>query len=153
MRTINELFEEYGSSHQHPVNVAIHKIAVPAITVSTLGMLWSLPFFFESYSWLNWASLITVAALLYYFRLSKKLALGFAAIAAIIFYLLWWLSFMRQISLFVPMLVVFVVAWVLQFVGHHIEGRRPSFMKDVQFLLIGPLWILGHFYRFVQIRW
>jgi uncharacterized membrane protein YGL010W len=43
--------------------------------------------------------------------------------------------------------VIFVVGWIGQFIGHAIEGKRPSFMKDIQFLLIGPLWLLGHLYR------
>jgi len=50
-------------------------------------------------------------------------------------------------------IAVFVAAWVGQFVGHRIEGRKPSFVEDVRFLLVGPAWLLGDFYRRVGIRY
>lgn len=37
---------------------------------------------------------------------------------------------------------IFVVAWIAQFYGHHVEGKKPSFFADLQFLMIGPLWLL-----------
>ncbi len=43
--------------------------------------------------------------------------------------------------------VVFVLAWIGQFVGHRIEGRKPSFLEDVKFLLVGPAWLLSFVYR------
>src|SRR5262249_2722390 len=55
---------------------------------------------------------------------------------------------------FLPSLVaVFVAAWIAQFVGHSIEGRKPSFFEDLQFLLIGPLWLLADGYRRVGTRY
>ncbi len=50
-------------------------------------------------------------------------------------------------------LVVFVVAWIGQFIGHKIEGKKPSFLQDLQFLLIGPVWLLGFIYRNLGIRY
>jgi uncharacterized membrane protein YGL010W len=49
--------------------------------------------------------------------------------------------------LWLTSVVIFVVAWIGQFVGHALEGKRPSFFKDLQFLLIGPLWLLATAYR------
>ena len=96
--------------------------------------------------WLNWATLAAAAALLYYLTLSPALAAGvlvaFAVLLAItrgLTHLLW--------PLWVTSFVIFIVAWIGQFVGHAIEGRRPSFFKDLQFLLIGPLWLLAAAYR------
>ena len=43
--------------------------------------------------------------------------------------------------------MVFVLAWIGQFIGHLIEGKRPSFFKDLQFLLIGPAWLMAFVYR------
>ena len=43
--------------------------------------------------------------------------------------------------------VLFVAAWVFQFAGHEVEGRKPSFFKDLQFLLIGPAWLMHFIYR------
>ena len=50
-------------------------------------------------------------------------------------------------------LAIFVVAWIGQFIGHAIEGRRPSFFKDLQFLLIGPIWLLAFVYRSIGLRY
>src|SRR5450830_683990 len=46
-------------------------------------------------------------------------------------------------------LAVLVAAWIGQFIGHKIEGKKPSFFEDLRFLLIGPLFVLSVFYR----RW
>ncbi|WP_291074819.1 MULTISPECIES: Mpo1-like protein [unclassified Empedobacter] len=50
-------------------------------------------------------------------------------------------------------LVVFIITWLLQFVGHKIEGKKPSFLKDLQFLLVGPIWLLGFILRKVGIKY
>jgi uncharacterized membrane protein YGL010W len=48
-------------------------------------------------------------------------------------------------------LFVFVLAWIGQFIGHKIEGKKPSFIKDIQFLLIGPIWLLSDIYNKLKI--
>ena len=50
-------------------------------------------------------------------------------------------------KLFTISLVLFVVAWIGQFIGHKLEGAKPSFFKDLQFLLIGPAWLLSFIYK------
>ena len=60
--------------------------------------------------------------------------------------IVYWLDTLSW-PLWLTCLVIFVIGWIGQFIGHAIEGKRPSFMKDIQFLLIGPLWLLGHLYR------
>jgi uncharacterized membrane protein YGL010W len=49
------------------------------------------------------------------------------------------------------MLAVFAIAWLGQFIGHKVEGAKPSFFKDLQFLLIGPLWLLSYVYQ--RLHW
>ena len=44
-------------------------------------------------------------------------------------------------------LLIFIIAWVGQFIGHKIEGQKPSFFEDIQFLLIGPAWIISFIYK------
>ena len=96
--------------------------------------------------WLNWATLAAATALIYYLVLSPALALGtlvvFVGLLAITHTLaqLPW-------PLWLTSIVIFVIAWIGQFIGHAVEGKRPSFFKDVQFLLIGPLWLLAAAYR------
>ncbi|MBV9698119.1 MAG: DUF962 domain-containing protein [Gammaproteobacteria bacterium] len=148
MRAVGDWLTEYGDSHRHPTNKLLHWICVPSIVLALLGALWSLPVpaAFAPYAALNWAGFACLAALLYYLTLSPALAAGmlFAflallAVTAALAQLPW--------PLWLTSLVIFVLAWAGQFAGHAVEGRRPSFFKDLQFLLIGPLWLLAAAYR------
>ena len=153
MRSVNDLLTEYGSSHQDPTNKRLHWICVPPIVLSVLGLLWWIPVpaaFSAVSPWLNWATLGTVAGLAYYLMLSPALAV----VALVAFVAL--LGVTHELArlpwpLWLTSMVIFVIAWIGQFIGHAIEGKRPSFFKDLQFLLIGPLWLLAAGYRRLSI--
>ena len=141
MRKIDELFERYGESHRNPANKAIHWICVPLITWSVLAALWA---------WYPVAAYAGIGlALVFYAWLSPSLALGMLAVFALMVYPLTLLG----TRAFTVAAVVFVLAWIGQFIGHMIEGRKPSFFDDVKFLLIGPAWLLGFVYRRVGISY
>lgn len=149
MRPADDWFNDYGESHQNPTNKTIHWICVPLILLTVLGMLWAAPVpaaMAGVSSWLNWATVVMVLALIYYFALSPSLGAGMTIVLALFAYILHTLE-----SAGLPMMTasvgVFVLAWIGQFVGHHIEGKKPSFFKDIQFLMIGPIWLLGFIYR------
>lgn len=129
------MFERYGESHRNPTNKAIHWICVPLITWSALAALWA---------WSPLAAYVGIAlAAAFYAWLSPTIALGMLAVAALMIYPLTLLAG----HVLVVAAVVFVVAWIGQFIGHHIEGRKPSFFEDLKFLLVGPAWLLGFVYR------
>ena len=149
MRTVQQWFGEYGESHTHPRNELLHIICVPLIVLTVIGFLWSIPVpaaIADQSSWLNWATIAIALAVVYYFTLSATLGAGAAIGLGILAYIVSWLDTLAW-PLWATCLVIFVIAWIGQFVGHNIEGKRPSFFKDLQFLLIGPLWLLGHLYR------
>jgi uncharacterized membrane protein YGL010W len=149
MRTVTDWLAEYGKSHQNPTNKLLHWICVPPIVLSVMGLLWSLPVpaVFSALSpWLNWATLVSAAAVVYYLVLSPSLALGVLGAFAVLLLIVAWLARLPW-PLWLTSLAIFVLAWIGQFIGHAIEGKRPSFFKDVQFLLIGPLWLLAAVYR------
>jgi uncharacterized membrane protein YGL010W len=155
MRTVAEWLGEYGASHQNPTNKLLHWLCVPPIVLAVIGLLWSIPVpaaFAAASPWLNWATLAAAAALVYYFALSPALAAG---LACALIALLLATQGLAQLPwpLWVTSLAIFVVAWTGQFVGHAVEGKRPSFFKDVQFLLIGPLWLLAAAYRRFGLRY
>ena len=155
MRSIDEWLAEYGESHQNPVNKALHWLCVPPILLSALGFLWAAPFpatGLAPASVLNWATLAMAAGLLYYTMLSRRLALGMLPVLAVVVLILRIMS-AWPLPLWQSCLAIFAVAWVGQFIGHAVEGRRPSFFKDLQFLLIGPLWLLGDLYRRLGLRY
>jgi len=145
MRTAQEWLDAYGDSHQHPINKRIHWICIPWIMISVLGLLASIPSLFDS-PWLSWATAAVALAIGYYAMISIPLALGMAVISVIMLGIVQLLAGL-PIPLWVTCLVIFVVAWIFQFIGHKLEGKKPSFFQDLQFLLIGPMWLLAALYR------
>lgn len=154
MRSAQQWFAEYGESHQNPINKAIHWIAVPVIYATVVGLLWDIPQpqFMAAIPWLNWAVVAMVPTLVFYALMSFPLALGMTAISVVC---LWGWSIVERLGFPVwqSALALFVVMWILQFIGHHVEGKKPSFFKDVQFLLIGPAWVIGFIYRKLGIKY
>ncbi len=152
MRTVQNWLDEYAESHQNGTNKTIHWICVPAIMHSLLGLFWAIPVpavISEVSPLLNFATLFVAFALGYYLLLSPKLAIGMLPVVSVMMalnYLTW-----MQVGgwIWLVSVVIFFVAWVGQFVGHKIEGKKPSFFKDLQFLLIGPIWLLSFIYRAV----
>jgi uncharacterized membrane protein YGL010W len=135
MRKVDELFRRYGEFHRNPANKAIHWVCVPLIVWSLLGMLW-------------YASPIAACvgiglSMVFYFSLSTPLALGMAGVMALMVYPL---TMLGERALIVS-IAVFVAAWIGQFIGHVIEGRKPAFLEDVRSLLVGPAWLLGFVYK------
>lgn len=154
MRNIHDLLNEYGESHQNPTNKLVHWICVPVIFFSVIGLLYSLKLGYQLTPdlQLNVAMIALTLAVSYYFRLSPPLAFGMLVFSGLCLYLaqrveagglvLW------QISI-----GLFVVAWIGQFWGHSVEGKRPSFFKDLQFLLIGPAWLMSFIFQKLGLRY
>lgn len=143
-KNIQQWLDAYGVSHQHPVNKAIHWICVPVILWTVLALLW--PLHPAALPWVNPASLLILVSLVFYWRLSPTLALGMAMITALCVTIILWHQANVALPLWQTALALFVVAWVFQFIGHKIEGAKPSFFEDIQFLLIGPVWLLSFVY-------
>jgi uncharacterized membrane protein YGL010W len=155
LKTPDQWFAEYGESHQHPANKAIHWVCVPLIVLSLVGLLWSVPVpsaFADISPALNWGTLFILAATVYYFILSISLALGMLPFVLLVVAAVSWLDRLDW-PLWSLSGAIFVVAWAGQFVGHAIEGRRPSFFRDMQFLMIGPVWLLGFVYRRLGLKY
>lgn len=154
-RLVDRLLAEYGSSHQNPTNKLIHWICVPAIVWSVVALLWAIPTpaFFDAVPLLNWATLTLLASLGYYVYMSPSLAAGFFAFAAACMGSIVAYEGLTTFPLWAAALIVFTVAWVFQFIGHRIEGQKPSFLEDVQFLLIGPAWLMHFLYRRAGLRY
>lgn len=150
--TLEQWLAEYGESHRNPINKRIHWICVPAIYFSLVGLLASLPMPVTGLSsWLNWGSLALVLACLYYLVLSRPVFIGMTLVSLLAVLGNHWLA--AHASLWVVSLAIFVTAWIGQFIGHRIEGRKPAFFKDLQFLLIGPAWCLCFLYRHLGLRY
>jgi uncharacterized membrane protein YGL010W len=141
VRRVDELLLRYGEFHRNPSNKAIHWVCVPLIVWSVLGMVWAVSPVA--------AAIAITAAMAFYVRLSVPLALGMLATIAVMVAALALLG----TRVLVVSIIVFVAAWIGQFVGHLIEGRKPAFLEDVRSLLVGPVWLLVDVYRKLGIRY
>lgn len=141
-RDIDILLARYAESHRNHTNELIHFVCIPAIVFSLLGILWAIhPIV---------ALAVVGAALVYYFKLSRPFALGMAAMSAVMLVLL---NMLPAGTVLATSIGVFVVAWIGQFIGHIIEGKKPSFFDDLRFLLIGPLFVLSFLYRRMRLAY
>lgn len=148
-KSADQWFSEYGESHQNRTNKALHWVCVPLIAACVIALVWEIPTptFMHRVPFLNWATLLVAASLVFYVRLSPPLAVGMlifsiAVVGAIAAYERLDLAPVWQVAL-----LAFALAWIGQFAGHSIEGKKPSFFQDLQFLLIGPIWLLAFVYR------
>jgi len=149
-KTADQWFSEYGESHQNPINEIVHWICVPSIVLSLIALLWAIPVpqpVRDISPYINLGTIMIVLSLLFYLRLSIPLAVGMLLFSALTVAIILAYNQAGLAPLWVAAITVFVVAWIGQFIGHKIEGKKPSFFKDVQFLLIGPIWLLHFVYR------
>ena len=148
MRTIQQWLAEYGESHQNHTNKTIHWICVPAIFFSIVGFFYSikLPWLIDGHQ-LNVAMILMVLVILYYAALSKTIWIGMLFFGVFCLGLCHLVERSGLMPLWLLCLVVFVVAWIGQFYGHKVEGKKPSFFKFIQFLLIGPAWLMSFIYK------
>jgi uncharacterized membrane protein YGL010W len=153
MRRIDELLAEYGESHQNSTNKLIHWICVPLIFFSVIGLIASIPsgivqsFLGDGNPYANWATVGLVAVTAYYVSLSIPLSIGMIAFSLFCLFMANTLARLGFAPLWAVSLVIFALAWIGQFYGHKIEGKKPSFLKDIQFLLIGPAWLMHFIYK------
>ena len=147
MRRVDTLLDNYSADHQNPTNQLIHVLCVPAIVWSVSAMLWAIPVPDGVLQPGAWSAFAMFAAWVVYFQLSRKLAMGMlVAFLATVFLNRWIAGAIGVMNLMWLGVGVFVVAWVAQFIGHNIEGKRPSFLTDMVYLLVGPIWTLRKLY-------
>ncbi|WP_339867328.1 Mpo1-like protein [uncultured Algoriphagus sp.] len=153
MRKIDALFQEYGHSHQNMTNKLIHWFCVPAIFFSIVGLIFSIPAgplpelmpFLGNFA--NWATIVLALVLIYYLMLSTPLTLGMFLFSALCLCVANFIDLNFPGKLWMISIAIFVLSWILQFYGHKIEGKKPTFLKDLQFLLIGPAWLMHFIYK------
>ena len=155
-KTADQWFADYGKSHQNETNELIHWICVPTIFWCVLGLIWSLPVpvaLAAVAPWFNWTQPAACAVLLFYLRLSMPLAVGMFLFMSACYAIIEWLALVCPFPLWKSALILFCAAWVGQFIGHKIEGQKPSFFHDVVFLLIGPAWLMHFVYKRLGMRY
>lgn len=141
-RKVDRLLAHYEESHRNPTNELIHFVAIPAIMLSIVGLLSAIH---------PWVAYVFVAASLVYYALLRAPAFLLTMFALTVLAL----ALVHAMGgLVLPIsAAIFVVAWIFQFVGHKIEGKKPSFFEDVQYLWVGPLFVLSKLFVKLGVRW
>ena len=156
---MQDWFDAYGESHQNPINKLVHWICVPTIFFTIIGLLscvplWGEPIFPQSWiPYLHLGTLLLFFGLLFYFRKSFVMGIGMLVVSVCILYGVKVVNLSFPEDVLWVYLVLFVTAWIGQFIGHKIEGVKPSFFDDLKFLLIGPGWLLSYVFEKVGIKY
>lgn len=147
VRPVDRFFDAYSEDHRDATNQRLHVVCVPAIVWSLLALAHCVPLGGGAPSGLL-AAVLAVVAVAFWCWLSLPLGIGAGIAMALSF---WSVAMLHEMlgggGLALVGAVVFVAAWVGQFIGHHIEGRRPSFFTDLVYLMIGPVWVLAKGFR------
>ncbi len=140
-RRVDQLLAHYGESHRNPRNERIHFVAIPLIMLSLVGLL------FAAHPWAAYGFI--AASMVYYVRLSIVFLLSMVVLSALA------IAIVHAMGAYVLPVsaAIFVAAWIAQFIGHKIEGKKPSFFEDLQYLWVGPLFVLSKLYGKLGIRW
>jgi uncharacterized membrane protein YGL010W len=160
-RPVDIYFDKYAGSHQNPTNKLIHWVCVPLIVFSLFGLFWAIPFpylkFLGKYNgFINWASFLIGFSIYYYYKLSPVLSYLMLLILFGFSYGIIELDTWQKTggpAMWQVCLAIFALSWVGQFIGHKIEGKKPSFLDDLKFLLIGPIWLLHFILKKFSIRY
>lgn len=141
------MFSEYAESHQNQTNKLIHWICVPLIFWSILGFISLIPaphIFILYFGAISVVSILTIIAVsVFYFRLSWRIAIIMFFIMLLLEHFIYFVNVTFEQKSWIVFLSVFILSWIGQFYGHKIEGKKSSFLKDLQFLLVGPIWLLS----------
>jgi uncharacterized membrane protein YGL010W len=160
-RPVDIYFNLYTENHKNATNKLIHWVCVPLIVFSIMGLVWAIPFPYIKLlgrynGYFNWASFLVAFSVYYYYKLSPVLSylmlivlFGFSY--GIIELVVWQAA--GGPALWQVSLAIFVLSWIGQFIGHKIESKKPSFLDDLKFLLIGPIWLLHFLLKKFSIRY
>jgi len=137
MRKIEALFADYSAHHRTAGNKMCHRIGIPLIVFSLIGLLERVPLFNPAGVRFDLAMLLIAASTIYYVTLEVRLALGMLILSIGCYALARQLPTLAHVALF-------IAGWILQFIGHGMfEKRSPAFLRNFVHLLVGPLWILN----------
>ena len=154
-RNIYDWLDEYEKYHKNPINKIIHWFCVPMIMLSLFGLLSLHEIKFHIFNLdlnIKLNLFFIIIAIIFYTRLSLTITFGMLAISSIMLLIIDYILIYDTKTLFYFYLSIFIFSWIIQFIGHKIEGKKPAFIKDLKFLLIGPAWLLSFIYKKFRIK-
>ncbi|WP_417781021.1 DUF962 domain-containing protein [Stutzerimonas xanthomarina] len=140
MKTLTDYLAQYAAYHRDPRNLLSHFIGIPMIVLA-VAVLLSRPGVEVFGLWLSPVALVALVSTLFYLRLDLRFGV---LMGAVLLFCVWVGAALGQQSTTLWLTAgagLFVVGWVIQFVGHYFEGRKPAFVDDMTGLIIGPLFV------------
>jgi uncharacterized membrane protein YGL010W len=153
MRTLTEQLTQYAAYHRDPRNIATHFIGVPMIVLAVVVLLSRPAFAMLGGLAMSPALLVAVVVCLFYLKLDLRMGAAMAVVLAAMLALGQWLATQSTVLWVSSGVGMFVVGWIIQFIGHHYEGRKPAFVDDIMGLLIGPLFVMAEGAFALKLRW
>ena len=141
MKSLVDHLSQYAAYHRDQRNKASNFIGIP-LNVVAVAVLLSRPEWSLGGLWISPAVVVALASAWFYLRLEVKLGVLMTVLMGLS---VWAGHVLAQQSTMVWLssgLAMFVIGWVIQFVGHHYEGRKPAFVDDVSGLIVGPLFVV-----------
>ena len=149
MRPADEWLQQYSRHHADGADQLLHRLMIPLLVTSVVGLLWAIPVpttFREATPVLNWGTIFLMAAIVYYFILSISLAFGALPIIASVVWAVMWLDRLSY-PLWMSSAALLITAWMGLRVSHRSPGLRPSLIGDLQYVMLGPVWLVSALYR------
>lgn len=141
MKTLSEQLTKYALYHRDPRNIATHFFGIPMI-VFAVAVLLSRPALLISGYELSPATVVVILSCLYYLKLDLMLGVLMSALFGAALYGAQGIAALSTSEWLSWGIGLFVVGWVLQFLGHFYEGKKPAFVDDISGLIIGPLFVV-----------
>lgn len=143
MKTLTDHLSQYADYHRDPRNIATHFVGVPLIMLAVVMLLSRPAWNVGGVLLLSPALLGALASCVFYCRLDTRLGLVMAVLLAAMLAVGQWLAAQSTALWLGTGVGLFVVGWVIQFVGHYYEGRKPAFVDDLVGLIVGPLFVVA----------
>lgn len=139
MKTLSEHLIQYAHYHRDQRNIYTHFAGIPLIVIALFSLL-----SFEVLGGVTATQLLVVLSSLFYLRLSLLMGLVMLLFSISCYFVAQQLVALESTTAWLgSSVVVFILGWVLQFIGHYFEGKKPAFVDDLVGLLIGPLFVMA----------
>lgn len=142
MKTLTDHLAQYAAYHRDPRNISTHFVGVPMIVLAVATLLSGASFDLGTIS-ISLAMLVTAATCIFYFRLDFRFGAIMTALLAITLIVANLLASLSTSNWLLAGIGLFVIGWIIQFVGHYYEGKKPAFVDDLVGLLVGPLFLVA----------
>ena len=142
MKTLVDHLSQYANYHRDPRNIATHFVGIPMIVLAVTILL-SRPGWGIAGMWLSPALVAAAASVWFYLRLDLRFGLVMGLLLGLCLWVGEALAVQSTTLWLGAGLGAFVVGWIIQFIGHYYEGRKPAFVDDVSGLIIGPLFVVA----------